>query len=390
MLLVMLAGGLYAWVQFPFAFDHPGVIGPNYNTPATDWMVFYDAERDWLAGRLEEIFDGFAFTKRLNADFAALLSGPLPFHPWLYPPSFLLLLLPFGVLPFYAAYAAFQLSTAASLGAALSFGGETGGRRALTFMPVVLAPAAAITVIQGQNAFLTTAVIVAGITLLDRRPILAGAVLGLLSVKPQFCLMVPIAVLVSWNWRAILAGLASALALFVASALMFGIQAWSLWLAALLHPSPAAYASWVDWSLLWGQSVLTCALLLGIPQPWASGVQVLAVLAAAASVAAAFSRPMAANLRLAILLAATLLSAPQVSPYDTLMLAVGVALLLRTSKCRLPQPGLLIVLLSWLMPLLNPPRGTATGFLSPLILLAFIWLVFAVAHVGTQRLDTAK
>ena len=380
LLSLMLAGGLYAWAQFAFAFAHPGLIGPNYNAPGTDWMVFYDAARDWLTGRHDEIFDGFAFTARLNADFGYWLSGPLPFHPWLYPPSFLLLVLPFGLLPFGAADAAFLLLTLAALAVALAAGTWPKRQRALQFLAVVLAPGAAVTVIQGQNAFLIAAVLVAGVTLLDRRPLLAGAVLGVLSVKPQFCLMVPVAVLAAWNVRAMLAGIASALALFALSAAVLGWHAWEMWLANLLHPSAEAYANWVDWSLLWGHSVLTCALLLGVPQPWAGMVQAGAIAIAAAAVAAAFARPMAADLRLAILLAATLLAAPQVSPYDTVMLAVGVTLLLRSTGGLLPAPGLLVILLAWLMPLLNPPRGNVTGFLSPLTLLGFIALAFFVAR----------
>ena len=49
----------------------------------------------------------------------------------------------------------------------------------------MLSPAALFDVGTGQNAFLTTAILVAGFGLLPRRPILAGIVLGLLSYKPQ-------------------------------------------------------------------------------------------------------------------------------------------------------------------------------------------------------------
>ncbi|HEY2132321.1 MAG TPA: hypothetical protein VGH36_04995 [Acetobacteraceae bacterium] len=96
----MLAGGIYAWLVFASTFHHPGAIGFNYNARGTAWMVFHAAARAWFDGDLGLIFDAGRLTARLNAVFADRLSSPLPFHPWLYPPSYLLLLLPFGLLPF--------------------------------------------------------------------------------------------------------------------------------------------------------------------------------------------------------------------------------------------------------------------------------------------------
>ncbi len=34
-----LLAALYEWTLFASTFSHPGVIGPNYNTPGTDWTV---------------------------------------------------------------------------------------------------------------------------------------------------------------------------------------------------------------------------------------------------------------------------------------------------------------------------------------------------------------
>jgi alpha-1,2-mannosyltransferase len=95
-----LGGGavasLYGWALFLSNFSHPGAIGLNLNDPGSDWMVFYSAARSFFAGRLDLIFDGEDFTPYLNTAFSAWLSKPMPYRPWVHPPTYLLLLLPFG------------------------------------------------------------------------------------------------------------------------------------------------------------------------------------------------------------------------------------------------------------------------------------------------------
>src|SRR5271167_293261 len=67
-----------------------------------DWMVFYTATRAYFEGDLALVFDGERLTRAINQQYGAngWLSSPLIFHPWLYPPFFLLLLLPFGTISF--------------------------------------------------------------------------------------------------------------------------------------------------------------------------------------------------------------------------------------------------------------------------------------------------
>src|SRR5207249_2030439 len=67
----------------------------------------------------------------------------------------------------------------------------------------VAQPAVLINGFIGQNAFLTSGLLFGGMRLLRDRPILAGAVLGALVVKPQLGLMLPVAMLAGRQWRAI-------------------------------------------------------------------------------------------------------------------------------------------------------------------------------------------
>src|SRR6202040_2051167 len=171
--LVCAAAGLYGWAIFVTTFHHDGLIGPRYNGPGTDWLVVYAAARAFFDGNLALIFDGHRFTAHQNQMFAAWLSGQLPFHPWLYPPHFLLLALPFALVPFGWSYALFMAITGAALVATIWRHAPPDYRRWLQVASLLLCPAASITVIAGQNAFLTAALLVGGFALLRRRPVLA-------------------------------------------------------------------------------------------------------------------------------------------------------------------------------------------------------------------------
>src|SRR5258708_29357657 len=59
-----------------------------------------------------------------------------------------------------------------------------GHRRWLQVGSLLLCPASSITVIAGQNAFLTAALLVGGLRLLRRRPLLAGGLVGRATLEP--------------------------------------------------------------------------------------------------------------------------------------------------------------------------------------------------------------
>jgi alpha-1,2-mannosyltransferase len=153
------AFGAYGWAIFVTTFVHDGALGVHFNTPGVDFTVFYAAARAYLEGNLPLIFDGWRFTNDLNVRFASILSGPLPFHPWLYPPHFLLLLLPFGLLSFGFSYAVFVTTTLAALIIVIWRFARPGYARRLQLAALLLSPAAAITATAGQNAFLTAALL---------------------------------------------------------------------------------------------------------------------------------------------------------------------------------------------------------------------------------------
>jgi alpha-1,2-mannosyltransferase len=117
-LIHLLTAGVaacYAWAVVATTFWRPGAIGLDYDAPGTDYMVFHTAVSLALHGDLSTLYDPDRFTALLNRIFHGYLSEDLAFRPWIYPPPFLLLLLPFGLLGFGLSYGLFQLATALAM-----------------------------------------------------------------------------------------------------------------------------------------------------------------------------------------------------------------------------------------------------------------------------------
>jgi hypothetical protein len=372
-----LVASLYGWAVLVSTFIHPGSIGLNHIAPGTDWMVFYGAVKSALAGHLSLIMNGDDFTAYLNHSFAGWLSHPLEFRPWFYPPSFLVLLLPFAPLGLIGSYVAFQLVTGGFLAAALDKGSQDAAVSRYAIAAVLISPAATNNMVDGQCAFLVAALMVSGVRLIEARPILAGALLGLLSFKPQFFLLVPIALVALDQWRSLIAAVCSALALAVASALIFGIDLWTWWVpqavANLTSPDP----KWVTYGRIWGHSVWACAVLLGLPDRLASLLQFAALAGSALAVFAAFRSSLTSDKKLCILLAASVLAAPHSGPYDAVLLVVAAALWLAGEA---QAPNRLHWLLGfgiWLVPLVSPPAYVVAGRFAPLLTVVLIWLILS-------------
>ena len=376
LLPAMAIATLFGWGILISTLVHPGWIGLNHIGPGTDWMVFYGAVRSMLAGNLALVIDGDAFTAYLNRSFASWLTVPLEFRPWFYPPSFLVLLLPVAPLGFVGSYVAFQAATAGFLAWALRNRADQPQLTPYIIAAVLVSPAAALNLADGQCAFLVAALLVAGVRLLGPRPLLGGAILGLLSFKPQFFLLVPLALLGLRQYRSLCAAACSAFALAVASAMIFGVELWLWWIPQALNNLVSPDAKWLGYGRIWGHSVWACAVLLGVPERLASMLQLAAILSSAAATLVAFRSSLSTDNKLIVLLAATVLAAPHSGPYDATLLAVAVVLWLAASIDAPRFRDWLIGLGIWMVPLLSPAVYVPAGRLSPLLTVALIGLVF--------------
>ena len=129
----------------------------------------------------------------------------------------------------------------------------------------------------GQNGFLTAALIGGALVMLDRRPLLAGVLFGLLAYKPQFGLMVPLVLAVSGRWRCFAAAAATVALLALATTAAFGPQIWHAFLdstrftrlIALEQGNTGWYKiqSVFSWARMWGAPIPLAYMLQGALAP---------------------------------------------------------------------------------------------------------------------------
>jgi hypothetical protein len=381
---VALLAGLYSWAVVASTFGNPGSIGLNYNCFGTDWMVFYAAGQRADAGAITGLYDGVTFTAQLNAQFHDLLRQSLEFRPFLYPPHLLLLLMPFALMGFHVSYMIFLAGSFAALCGAVSLWIKD--RRVLVAAVAVLAlsPVASATFVLGQNGFLTTALVVAGFSWRRPRPILAGILFGMLTMKPQLGLMVPVALIAGRDWRVLGSAAVTALLLIGISVAFFGIELWRDWIGIGLHPS-AEFADRVyRTNIQWGEGIFATVRSLGVPADGARLAQFLVTLGAAATVYWACRRPIRPDLQLAILLVATPLAAPHVALYDLMGILIAAGILLLNDQE--PRPHhLYCAFIIWLALLMPPPAMTPLGLAIPG---SVLWLGgLLVVEAGRRRDD---
>jgi hypothetical protein len=235
----------------------------------------------------------------------------------------------------------------------------------------------------GQNCFLTSSLLVGGFSFVETRPLLGGALLGLATYKPQLFLMVPIALIASRQWKALASGAATAAILIIASVAVFGVDIWKDWAQVMVAPS-VTYQKWLIAGRLNGQSVYSCAVLAGASPGVANFAQAVAAMFGGACVWWSFSREIPTDLRIAVLLAASLLASPHVSSQDGILLGVGAVILFS----RVIEDGgrfgeITIIILSWVIELFDPPIIFKLGIVTPLVIALFLAALIMRARATT-------
>ncbi len=188
---------------------------------------YLDGGRSAFAGGPAAWFDAPVYNKFLREFMGAPYVHD---YFWSYPPHILLFIWPFGLLPYFLA---FVLWTFVGL-ATFLFAAASGGVERKHLLFVAVAPAVAINVFIGQNGFFTAALLIGGLSNLDRRPILSGVLFGILSLKPQLGLLLPLVLAMHGRWRTIAAAAVTVIALVAATTLIYGVDIWIAYVNKML------------------------------------------------------------------------------------------------------------------------------------------------------------
>jgi alpha-1,2-mannosyltransferase len=377
-LFLFMVAGTHGWVM---PLDRPS---------STDFVSFYAAGSLADAGVPQLAYDRAA---HYASEQQATAAG-IAYEYFYYPPVYLLLCALLARLPYLTAFIAFETITLALY---LFVARRILGERSLaTLVPVLAFPAVFWTVGLGQNAFLTAALFGAATLLVDRRPVTAGMLFGMICYKPHFGLLIPVALVAGRRWCTFAAAAIMVAGLCSVSLFVFGWPTWRAFLASAIL-SHATYESGriavIAYITPWG-----AALQLGLGPALAWDVQAAATLMAAAFTAWTWHRDMPLPGRGAALATATLVAIPVALMYDLMLAAVAVLWLVRAGRAagmppaeKLALSGVLTGFAVGLL-LLVAGRRDPTGILAvPILPLAVLGLAAIVAaHIWRSLRLTGK
>jgi len=348
-----------------------GLFDPRGMPVGNDFAAFWFAARMALEHPAVDAYDLVLMTQ-LQHGIWPQLEG---MYAWVYPPSFLLLVLGFGLLPYVAAYVTW---TGATLVAYLA-GLWQNVRDRTSWWLIAAFPGLWLGLGQGQNQFLTAALGALGLGLLRKHPVWAGVCIGLLAIKPHLALLFPVALLAARAWRTILAAAVTAITVTLVPAAILGWGTLVAWRDSM---------SWVATAIELKQLPVW---MFPAPYPWLLSLSVPTVLAwivqGAISVLAALIvyrlwRPLAKGVgSLALpgsaLVLATFLATPYYAMYDLTWLALPLCWLVATGVAKGFRSGEkpLLVLL-FLLPYASVIALVVDVQLAPFVLAALLWHVW--------------
>lgn len=332
-----------------------------------DYVNIWTTARMVLEGRTDDLFNPAAF----HAAQVEIIGRPFQDHSWSYPPHFVPWILLFGLVPYLWG---FVLWTATTFGAYLAAVLPGRPQKVSLFLALLLAPSTFINMAGGQNGFLTAALIVGALRLMESHPIWSGVLFGLLTVKPHLGLLVPIALIAAGAWRTIVSATITAALLVAASIALYGVHPWIAYLrdTSAMQTTVLEYGTGVFTLMM--PTPFMAARILG----WGidAGYAINFVFAAGAAVVVGWTYRMTSvpsDLRAAILLAAGLIASPYAFNYDMTALSAMLICVLAYRAHDALRPGeLLAFIATWSLPMLMQPMNEAGAPLGPVIVVIML------------------
>ncbi|MEZ4627103.1 MAG: glycosyltransferase family 87 protein [Eubacteriales bacterium] len=347
-----------------------------------DFGVYYTAGKMVLSGESDRIFDIAVH----HAALEEVLQRQLPFYlPWLYPPVFLLAIVPFCFVPFTAALVLWLLVTFLLAlfalykllpklkGLAVMSGGFLGFLMNLRW---------------GQNGFLNTALIGFGLYFLEGNPILAGLMFGLLTYKPHIAAFPILILLLLKKWRVLKWTVIFAAVGVVVSGVLFGFDLWVQFFQSLFSSTSGLLGD-NGMSLAPIQPSLYSTLrLAGFGDGASYALQAIIGTMAVFAVWRVWKTTDRMALRGSALVLGIFLMNPYFLQYDLMMLSIPLILFVYDFIEHGARPHeIVLLLLLWLMPLLDRNLVEKIGFhiCPPLLALLLLMIFFRIKSGGRTK-----
>lgn len=326
-----------------------------------DFLNFWAGGTLTVGGAATDVTDLARYNAWIVATFGEVASG---FFIFSYPPTILALLLPLGLMSYGMALAVWTSANLAAVAAAMRTSPESTG---LTLLLAVLSPAVLVNGFQGLLCGFTAALLFAALMLLDRRPVVAGVLLGLLTLKPHLGIVAGLVVLMERRWTTVAATAVTAVALGGLSIGVAGTAVWAGYLDRIV-PAQKDFIDSVDAGFRFFL-VTPYALFkqIGLPSPVALSLHG-AIAVSFAGVALWLWRHVGDRLVAILIVAiATLIATPYANLYDLTLVALPLAALIARDGAATAGPRTAILAL-WLLPAAGLPLALTVGPMAPILL----------------------
>jgi hypothetical protein len=307
-----------------------GLVLPSGQLVFGDYVAFWSAGRLALEGRADEIYS----IQAIVAMHEEAVPGLAVVFPWRHPPTFLMIAAPLALLPFPASALLFLAASAAVFAfAARKFAPDPRDLLFAMAAPVVLLHIGSV-----QTGLLVTGLTALAFHWLERRPLTAGACIGLLAIKPHLAIFWPVLLAVQGRWRAFAAAAATATGFVAVAGAVFGFNLYPLFLAGLAQAQRALDLGAIDKDTF--ASLYANLLGLGVPRSLALAAHWGSAIAATALAVMIWRRRAGAEASTMIgpsaaaFACATLLFSPYLFFYDETLILIAVAALYRAASMK--------------------------------------------------------
>ncbi|MCG7521219.1 glycosyltransferase family 87 protein [Ruegeria sp. Ofav3-42] len=303
-----------------------------------DFRVF------WAAARLAVLGSPL---EALSIDSLANTHGVVDgeWMPWAYPAGFLVALMPLGTMSFSAAWLVF---TIVSIGAVLIAFRPFSSGVIPVWLGFAIAPAILPNLMMGQTSILWSAGIVGALALIRAdKLILAGIVIGLLTLKPQLGILIPIALIASAAWPTFISAAITTIMISVFATFVVGIEYWSeMFNMMQAHFDNIRDASEQNTLMI---SAFSTFSSFGLPDRVALLLQWTTTSLAAVMVFVTWRSPkISFDLRAATLLLGIVSSTPYLWFYESALLAPAALFMVRAGILGSNTSGMILTALMWL------------------------------------------
>ena len=352
-----------------------------------DYMILYTAGQTALGGDASQIYD----TPNQHARILQNIGYEMPddMH-WFYPPTLLLTLVStLAALPFEASFVLWLILTLAL--AVLGCITLVPRNKSLALLALSF-PTVIYNFRWGQNGFLSTALLAAGIGFMETSPVLSGLMFGLLTYKTWLVVFPLLILLVTRKWKVLGWSVFFTALTVILSLTAYGAETWRAFFHQLFSVGTTLFSSIWENSAAIQPTMMTALRLLRIQSVPLYAIQALLLVVVTYMVARVFRNTERLALRGSAMVLGIFVVIPYFIQYDLMLLSIPTILLIYDCiQEGYGKSDWIAIAILWLMPLVNYSLVKETRIqICPFVTLALLIYVFLRASKKEERALESK